>query len=429
MYPMLVRFRREALLLFLGDILALICALYLSLMLRSFSVPDLSTLAEHILPFSLIMAVWLLVFYIFDLYGKQTLVTRSRLSGMIIRAQMLNGVIAVTFFYFIPFFVIAPKTILFIDLFVSTVLIYIWRRFISEMIPRGRQESIVVLSDVAEAKELVRELEQNAKYAVRVLDPSVLNTTQSNKVSFVVLDLSDSERDGRVNNFYALLLSGVRFIDVATFYEEIFDRVPLSYVDERWFLEHITSRPKQIYDTVKRVLDVCIASIAWLVTLPLYPLVYLAIKLDDGGPLFIDQARVGKKGRVFSIRKFRSMREGKEVTRVGKFLRKTRIDEIPQLTSVIRGDLALIGPRPEMPHYVELYREEIPYYDARHMLSPGLSGWAQIYHDNHPHFMQALEATKEKLSYDLFYVKNRSLWLDLKIALKTIKILLLQKGI
>lgn len=426
---MLVRFRREAFLLFLGDVLALSSALYLSLMLRSLSVPTFATLMEHFLPFSLITVVWLLIFYIFDLYGKQTLVTRSHLSGMIMRAQVLNGVIAVIFFYLIPFFSIAPKTILFINLFVSTILIYIWRRFISEMIPRGRQESIVVLSDVVEAQELICELEQNVKYAVRVLEPSVLSTAQASNISFVVLDLSDSEREGRLSNFYALLLSGVRFIDVATFYEEIFDRIPLSCVDERWFLEHITSRPKQIYDTVKRVLDVCIAGIVWLVTIPLYPLVYLAIKLDDGGPLFIDQARVGKKGKIFRIHKFRSMRDGKEVTRIGKFLRKTRIDEIPQLMSVIRGDLALIGPRPEMPHYVESYRKEIPYYDARHMLPPGLSGWAQIYHDNHPHFAQALEATKEKLSYDLFYVKNRSLWLDLKIALKTIKILLLQKGI
>lgn len=426
---MLLRFRREAFLLFLGDVLALACALYLSLLIRNFEVPGLSTLAEHLLPFSIVIAVWLLVFYIFDLYGKQTLVTRSRLSGMIIRAQVLDGIIAVVFFYFIPYFTITPKTLLFINLFVSTLLIYVWRRFISEMIPRGRQESIVVLSEVEEAKELVRELEQNSKYAVRVLDSSMLGTPQARKISFVVSDLSDSERDGRLANFYELLLSGVRFIDVATFYEEIFDKIPLSYVNERWFLEHITGRPKQVYDTVKRVLDVFVGGLVWLITLPLYPLVYGAIKLDDGGPLFIDQARVGKRGKIFTIRKFRSMRDGKEITRVGKFIRKTRIDEIPQLVSVIRGDLALVGPRPELPHYVESYREQIPYYDARHMLSPGLTGWAQIYHDNHPHFMPALEATKEKLSYDLYYVKNRSLWLDLKIVLKTIKILLLHKGI
>ena len=220
----------------------------------------------------------------------------------------------------------------------------------------------------------------------------------------------------------------MRFIDIAEFYEEIFDRVPLSYVDERWFLKHITGSPKQIYDGIKRLIDIIVASIAWLITLPLLPLVSLSIKLDDGGPVFIDQTRVGKRGRVFTIRKFRSMRDGAVVTRVGRCLRKMRIDEIPQLASVIRGDLALIGPRPELPRYVELYRRDIPYYDARHMLAPGLSGWAQIYHENHPHFSPALEATRDKLSYDLYYLKNRSLWLDLKIVLKTFKILLLQKG-
>ncbi|OHA60213.1 MAG: hypothetical protein A2569_01475 [Candidatus Vogelbacteria bacterium RIFOXYD1_FULL_51_18] len=425
---MLVRFRREALLLFFGDIIAFGCALYLALFLRNLSAPGVEQMLEHSAPFSIIIAIWLLVFYIFDLYGKQTLVTRSRLSGEIARVQVVNSIIAVLFFYFIPFFIIAPKTILFINLIFSTALIYIWRRFLSELIPRGRHESVVILSETAEAEELKRELAQNAKYAVDVADPSALASPKAHKISWVILDLSDTEREGRLANFYELLLAGVRFIDIAEFYEEIFDRVPLSYVDERWFLKHITGSPKQIYDGIKRLIDIIVASIAWLITLPLLPLVSLSIKLDDGGPVFIDQTRVGKRGRVFTIRKFRSMRDGAVVTRVGRWLRKMRIDEIPQLASVIRGDLALIGPRPELPRYVELYRRDIPYYDARHMLAPGLSGWAQIYHENHPHFSPALEATRDKLSYDLYYLKNRSLWLDLKIVLKTFKILLLQKG-
>ncbi len=426
---MLGRFRREALLLFFGDIVAFSSAIYLTLILSNFSVQSVVQIRDHSAPFSIIVAIWLLVFYIFDLYGKQTLVTRSRLSGMIVRVQVINSIIAVLFFYFIPFFIITPKTILFINLILSTILIYIWRRFLSEMIPRGRRESVVILSETAEAQELKQELVQNAKYAVDVLDPSILTSAVARKVSWVILDLSDTERDGRLANFYELLLAGVRFVDIAEFYEEIFDHVPLSYVNERWFLEHITGRPKQMYDGVKRLIDIISACVAWLITIPFFPLVFIFIKLDDGGPVFIDQTRVGKRGRIFTIRKFRSMRDGTEITRVGKWLRKTRIDEIPQLVSIIRGDLALIGPRPELPRYVDMYRREIPYYDARHMLAPGLSGWAQIYHENHPHFIPALEATRDKLSYDLYYLKNRSLWLDLKIALKTFKILLLQTGV
>jgi lipopolysaccharide/colanic/teichoic acid biosynthesis glycosyltransferase len=123
------------------------------------------------------------------------------------------------------------------------------------------------------------------------------------------------------------------------------------------------------------------------------------------------------------------MRNGEVTTRLGYWLRRLRLDELPQLWSVVRGQQSLIGPRPERPDYSELYRQQLPYYDVRHLIPPGLSGWAQLYHENHPHFQPALDATAEKLSYDLYYVKNRNFWLDLKIALKTIKVLLSVKGI
>ena len=117
-----------------------------------------------------------------------------------------------------------------------------------------------------------------------------------------------------------------------------------------------------------------------------------------------------------------------QVTGIGRILRKTRLDEIPQLWSILKGDLSLIGPRPELPDYVAIYSQEISFYDIRSIIPPGLSGWAQIYHDNHPHHETAIDQTKEKLSYDLYYVKNRSLWLDLTIYLKTLKTILLVKG-
>lgn len=118
-----------------------------------------------------------------------------------------------------------------------------------------------------------------------------------------------------------------------------------------------------------------------------------------------------------------------KVTRVGGFLRVTRLDELPQLWNIVRGDLSLIGPRPEVPPLVQKYKQEIPYYNVRHLVRPGLSGWAQLYHDNHPHHGEAVEATREKLSYDLYYIKHRSLTLDLTIALKTIKKLLTRSGV
>jgi lipopolysaccharide/colanic/teichoic acid biosynthesis glycosyltransferase len=117
-----------------------------------------------------------------------------------------------------------------------------------------------------------------------------------------------------------------------------------------------------------------------------------------------------------------------KITRAGAFLRKSRLDELPQLWDVLRGDLSLVGPRPELPALTKIYEKEIPYYNVRHLIKPGLSGWAQLYHDNHPHRGGNVEETKNKLSYDLYYIKNRSFWLDFRVALKTIKTLLSRAG-
>jgi lipopolysaccharide/colanic/teichoic acid biosynthesis glycosyltransferase len=186
-------------------------------------------------------------------------------------------------------------------------------------------------------------------------------------------------------------------------------------------------------------MDILIAGLGALISLVVYPFVAIAIKLDDGGPIFITQDRVGEDGTTIRIYKFRSMSRNEtnlstqpvnnKVTRVGRYLRITRVDEIPQLLNVVRGDLSLIGPRPELPSGVLLYEKEIPFYAMRHLIKPGLSGWAQLYHDNHPHHAAQVEATREKLSYDLYYLKHRSFALDLVIVLKTLKKLLTRSGV
>ncbi|TRZ52318.1 hypothetical protein D4R99_02950 [bacterium] len=159
--------------------------------------------------------------------------------------------------------------------------------------------------------------------------------------------------------------------------------------------------------------------------------------MDDGGKIFSHQDRIGKGNSIIHLLKFRTMTrddggvwgEGEnKVTRVGDFLRKTRIDELPQLWNVLWGSISLIGPRPEFPDPVKQYAAEVPYYNIRHLIKPGLSGWAQIYHENHPHHGIDIQETKNKLSYDLYYIKNRSIMLDLKIALLTIKTLLMRVG-
>ena len=249
--------------------------------------------------------------------------------------------------------------------------------------------------------------------------------------------------DGRVSAVFgdvsSYIAEGVRFFDAVGLYEMVFGRIALRRVDNRWVARHVSRYAHTLYDPLKRLMDIVAAVVLGLVSLVLYPFLALAIKLQDGGPVFYAQVRVGQNNKPIVMRKFRSMsgadssnevlKSKLTVTPLGRVLRKTRIDEIPQLWNVFTGDLSLIGPRPEFPALVEEYRKHIPYYHLRHLVKPGLSGWAQLYHDNHPHHGTEVEATREKLSYDLYYLTHRSLMLDATIALKTIKKLLTRSGV
>jgi lipopolysaccharide/colanic/teichoic acid biosynthesis glycosyltransferase len=234
-----------------------------------------------------------------------------------------------------------------------------------------------------------------------------------------------------------LLFANIRFVDVADLYEELFGRIPEEILDEAWVLRSLSENKKNFYEFFKRLVDIILASTGAVLSLPLYPFVAILIKLEDRGPIFIKQIRVGRGDDLIVIWKFRTMHTSddgewlnkggdKRVTKIGKFLRKSRIDELPQLWNVLGGSLSLIGPRPELPRLVSLYEKEIPYYRLRHLVVPGLSGWAQIHHESPPH---SILETREKLTYDLYYIKHRSLFLDAAIILQTIRILLSRTGL
>jgi lipopolysaccharide/colanic/teichoic acid biosynthesis glycosyltransferase len=195
--------------------------------------------------------------------------------------------------------------------------------------------------------------------------------------------------------------------------------------------------PKVAFDFWKRGMDVVVSFVLGILTLIIMPFVALAIKLEDGGVIFSKQQRIGKNNQLINIVKFRTMTVANDggnwgevenkVTKVGRFLRKSRLDEFPQVWNVLKGDISLIGPRPEFSDAVKTYADQIPYYNIRHIIKPGLSGWAQIYGD-HPHHDTDITKTKNKLSYDLYYIKNRSSMVDLKIALRTLQVLISQRG-
>ena len=441
----------ERWLLFVGDILAFFASLWLMLFFRYGSFTSESFFA-HLAPFSILFVVWILVFFIAGLYQKHTVILKSRLPTVLFNTLVVNTVVAIAFFYFIPYFGITPKTNLFIYLAVSFALILLWRTYGVPLFTSRRKQKAMLIGSGDEVRELREEVNNNSRYSIQFVSSvdlssmdkldfqqEVLNTVYAEGIQIVAIDLKNEKVAPVLPHLYNLIFSRVRFIDMYKIYEDIFDRVPLSLLQYNWFLENISLAPKFTYDFLKRAMDIVLAGILGIVSLPLYPFVWLLVKLDDGGPLFIFQERIGRNNRPFRIVKFRTMArddggvyddgETNRVTRVGGMLRKSRIDELPQLWNVLRGDLSLIGPRPELPALVKAYEKEIPYYNIRHLIKPGLSGWAQVYHDQHPHHAKAVNETREKLSYDLYYIKNRSFLTDIKIALHTIRELVSRKGV
>lgn len=436
--------KREGLLLFIGDVFLLVVSLWLTLLVRYGSEPTAEEFLAHAWPFSLLFVAWAVVFYIFGLYGKHTLFLKTRLPGLLFRAQIANALLAALFFYAFPIFNIAPKTILFLDVLISFALILFWRTRIVPNFGFRRRERAILIGEGKEKEMLLREVRGNRRYAFTFVssvdlakisginfEEDILKKVFEDRVSVIVLDFRSQKIEAFLPHLYNLLFANVRFLDINDVFEDIFDRVPTQSLKHTWVLKNISRSSQRAYDALKRAMDVGIAAILGIISLSLSPLIYLAIKADDGGEVIFTQDRIGKGNKKIAVYKFRTMEKegGEKITRAGNFLRKSRLDELPQLWNVLTGDLSLVGPRPELPHLVKLYEERIPYYSARHLIKPGLSGWAQVRMEGAPKFGPEYDETREKLSYDLYYLKHRSLWLDVKIALLTVRTLLSRSGV
>ena len=445
---MTTAFRPRTLVLFVGDMLSFILALWLSLFLRAFELPMQGVFAAHLVPFSLLFIAWVVVFFIAGLYeNRSVILARRALSATLLIAQTFNVAIAALFFFFVPLFGIAPKTLLFIYLVVSFLLVLLWR---AALAPRlWNPEPAIAVGSGIEIQELTSALNAAHRAPARIVglvdpgEPDLAGELRAavarHRVRTVIADWDNPRVSAVFGDISSNIAAGVRFFDATGLYESMFGRISLHRVDNRWVARNISRYGHTLYDPLKRAMDIVAALVLGAVSLVFYPFLIAAIKLQDGGPIFYTQTRVGQNNKPIVMRKFRSMSgtdSGSEVlksklvvTPVGRIIRATRIDEIPQLWNVLTGDLSLIGPRPEFPALVGEYIKNIPYYNLRHLVKPGLSGWAQLYHDNHPHHGTEVEATQEKLSYDLYYLTHRSLILDATIALKTIKKLLTRSGV
>ncbi|HYA87707.1 MAG TPA: TIGR03013 family XrtA/PEP-CTERM system glycosyltransferase [Nitrospirota bacterium] len=276
------------------------------------------------------------------------------------------------------------------------------------------------------------------EYAIVGKGSSLFETIRFQKAHKLVISLSERRGILPLQVVLKCKMSGIEVIDATSFYEELTGKLLIENITPSSFFFSDGFRITDTKRIFKRIFDVLFSLTGIMITLPIFPIIAVLIKLDSRGPVFFRQKRVGAMEKNFTLYKFRTMREDAEkssgavwaekndprITRLGKFLRKTRLDELPQFYNVLRGDMSFIGPRPERPEFVNTLKEIIPFYPERHFVKPGLTGWAQIKYA----YGASTEDAVEKLRYDLYYIKHLSIFLDMLVMLETVKVMLFGRG-
>jgi sugar transferase (PEP-CTERM system associated) len=329
-----------------------------------------------------------------------------------------------------------------------------WRAAYAWMVQQPfLRERVYVLGTGERADRLVRGLRKRSALGIEVVGwtgdvegeltrdavaAHLLGLARGRGVHRVIVAMPDRRGTLPVGELLDLRLEGVKVEEATSWLERISGRIEVEQLYPSWLIFAEGFRFSNFFRLVRRVLNFSLALAGTVISLPLLPFIVLAVKLDSSGPVLYRQQRVGRRGRIFYCYKFRTMRQDAEadtgatwaldddprITRVGKFLRASRLDEIPQLWCVLRGDMHFVGPRPERPEFVEWLSKEIPYYGVRHVVRPGITGWAQVNYK----YGNTAEDAREKLQYDLFYIKNASVGLDFLIIFQTIKIVVLGRG-
>jgi sugar transferase (PEP-CTERM system associated) len=355
--------------------------------------------------------------------------------------------------YVFPRLLIGNNTVL-IGLVLVTIALFAWRMMYAWLaqMPYLR-EKVYVLGVGERAQRLVNALRLRSELGVEVagwsgnvegelnresLAAHLMELIHERRVHRVIVAMEDRRGNLPVMEILHLRLAGVKIEEATSWLEKISGRIEVDNLYPSWLVFNEGFRFSASFMLLRRILAVLASAILLLVILPVIPLVILAIKLDSRGPVLYRQRRVGLGGKVFHCFKFRTMRQDAEadtgatwatdddprITKVGKFLRASRLDEIPQLWCVLKGDMGFVGPRPERPEFVEWLVKQIPFYTVRSAVRPGITGWAQIRYK----YGNTVEDAKEKLQYDLYYIKNMSIGLDMMIMFQTIKIVLLGRG-
>ena len=413
------------------DIVSLYLSLFIALTIRYGSFPASELLNAHKLPFFFVYLVWIIIFYIAGLYDIEKFISQSELRNRILKTMAVAGIIAVLMFYSIPFFQITPKTNLLINTLIAFFIIWFCRKTLFNTAIKSSKIKVFFIGKEQDIADFAEFINNRPQFGYKTTNDILYS-------DIIVVSEQAKQNPEFLKSLYEMIRSGKTIIDFDRFYESITGKIPVSLISEVWFLENFMELNKQDFEKIKRVSDIIFSLALFIPFIIIYPAIAAVIKLSSKGSVFYKQKRIGKNGKIFSIIKFRSMiaeaekngaqwakEKDDRITFIGNILRKTRIDELPQIWNVLKGDLSFVGPRPERPEFVEQLSEKIPHYSMRHLIKPGLSGWAQI---NFPYGASVEDAT-EKLQYDLYYIKNRSFLLETSILLKTAAVILSRKGI
>ncbi len=447
--------------LFLGDILILYISLYLTLFLR-YRADFSHQIPIHLLPFSFLFIFWMIVFYIANLYELNYTKNSAEFYSSLFTSIAISATISVIFFYLIPDIQIAPRRNLLIYIAVFTGLFSLWRWFYNGFLGKIFRNNTIIVGFNQLAYDLAKFLNKNPqygynlKYALDVSEQAAFSfqnvdfrqvrgakdierIIENEHINTIILSPESYKLPDIINVFYKAGKRNIQFVNLASAFERIMKKVPLEAINQLWFLENVSRGEKRLYELLKRASDIILALIGGIVFLILFPFIAPAIKFSSAGPVFYRQKRIGKGGKILEVIKFRTMvnnaeingavwaqKDDSRVTKIGRFLRKTRLDELPQIWNILKGEMSVVGPRAERPEFTEKLKKEVPFYEERLLIRPGLTGWAQINYG----YGKDLEhsGTKEKLQYDLYYIKNRSLAIDLAVILKTIKTVLSATG-
>lgn len=402
----------------------------------------------------LFLSVNLVAFFLLDLYGIEALFKQSS-SVLLVRilAAVIAGFVLLSILYFFIFHTMFARKILLLALALVAVLSFAWHYLFGAVLhaPNMGQRVLVLgtgsLADII--CNLIRTSSNNFILAGCLplapkgesetsLSERLLKMARSDDIAIFVVSVAERRGSFPLRDLLECKLAGITIYDAETFYEKCLGKLmvenltPGSFIFSEGF--HLEAK-KKFY---KRLGDIAGAMVALAVSIVFLPLIALLIRLDSRGSIFFSQVRVGEGERLFNIYKLRTMRQDAEsetgavwakdgdgrITRVGRILRKLRIDEFPQFYNVLKGDMSLIGPRPERPEFVEELKQKIPYYSERHCVKPGITGWAQIRY----RYGACEEDAYEKLRYDLYYLKHFSFYLDALIFLETVKVMLFGKG-